>query len=609
MVFQEIIQAAIHKMEVGGGARVLRVVALVAAVLTMAILYDSCAYRNFSTPEAMDSAQLARNISEGKGYTTLFIRPFSLYLVQSHNQTKSRATAANAGADFARIKTVHPDIANPPVYPVVLAGLMKAIPFHYDVDFKKPFWSEGGRFSRYQPDFQIAVFNEILLLAVVIMTFFIAQKLFDTAAAWLSALLTFGCELLWRFSVSGLSTMLLLVIFLALTWCVLKIEEAAREEQPNARRLLLWSLAAGTLVGIGALTRYSFGWAVIPLVAFLSLFGGQRRVPQALAALAMFALLLTPWVARNYAVSGTPFGTAGFAWIEGTYIFPNFRLERSLHPDLTLPFRLTPYVHKLLVNLRVVVQTDLPRLGGSWATLLFLTGLLMGFRNVATKRMRYFLLMCLGVFMICQALGQTQLSAESPDVNSENLLVLLAPLVFMYGISLFLTFLDQMNLPLPPLRYFVIALFVTVSCLPMISTLSPPKTQPVAYPPYYPPEIQTTAGWMKGNELMMSDVPWAVAWYGKRQCVWITLDAENEFFALNDYIKPVQALYLTPETMDGRFISDWITPHEFSWGSFIIQAVLQNQIPPKFPLRFAPPVKFLPDRLFLTDRERWKLTQ
>jgi hypothetical protein len=257
---------------------------------------------------------------------------------------------------------------------------------------------------------------------------------------------------------------------------------------------------------------------------------------------------------------------------------------------------------------RVIIQTDLPRLGGSWATLLFLTGLLMGFRNMAGQRMRYFLLMCLGVLIVCQALGQTQLSVESPDINSENLLVLLAPLVFIYGASLFLTFLDQMKLPLPQLRYAIIALFVAVSCLPMISALSPPKTQPVAYPPYYPPEIQQTAGWMKENELMMSDVPWAVAWYGQRQCVWITLDAQDEFFAINDYLKPVQALYLTPESMDGRFISDWISPREFSWGSFIIQAVLQNQIPPGFPLRHAVP-GFLPERLFLTDRERWKLAQ
>jgi hypothetical protein len=339
------------------------------------------------------------------------------------------------------------------------------------------------------------------------------------------------------------------------------------------------------------------------------MFSGQRRATHALTALAMFALLMSPWIARNYAVSGTPFGTAGYAWIEGTYIFPGFRLERSVHPDLSLPFRLTPYIHKLLTNIRVIVQTDLPRLGGSWATLLFLTGLLMGFRNVAAQRMRYFLLMCLGIFIVCQALGQTQLSVESPEINSENLLVLLAPLVFMYGASLFLTFLDQMNLPLPQLRYLIIALFIAVSCLPMISALTPPKAQPVVYPPYFPPEIQLTAGWMKENELMMSDVPWAMAWYGRRQCAWITLDAQDEFFAINDDMKPVQALYLTPETMDGKFISDWISAREFSWGSFIVQSVLQNQVPPKFPLRFAPPINFHSERLFLTDRARWKAAQ
>jgi hypothetical protein len=605
MQIQEIIQATIHKLEVGGGARFLRVAALVVAILTLAVAYDSRAYRNFSTPEAMDSAQLARNIAEGKGYTTLFIRPFSLYLVQSHNEGKMAGALTNA--DFAQIETAHPDIANAPVYPLALAGLMKVRPFHYPVELDKPFWSDGGRFSRYQPDFQIAVFNEILLLAVVALTFLIALKLFDVSAAWLSALLTIGCALLWQFSVSGLSTIFLVVIFLGLAWCVLKIDEAAREAQPNARRVLFWVLAAGGMVGIGALTRYSFGWLIIPLVAFLILFSGQRRVLHALAAIAMFALVLTPWVARNYAVSGTPFGTAGFAVFEGTFISPGFRLERSVHPDLSHMFWLTPYIHKLLVNARVII-TDLPRLGGSWATLLFLTGLLMGFRNVAAQRMRYFLLMCLGVLIVCQALGQTQLSVESPDINSENLLVMLAPLVFMFGASLFLTFLDQMELPLPQLRYVIIALFVAVSCLPMISALSPPKTQPVAYPPYYPPEIQQIAGWMKEDELMMSDVPWAVAWYGQRQCAWITLDAQDEFFAINDYLKPVQALYLTPESMDGRFISDWITPREFSWGSFIIQAVIQNQIPPGFPLRHTVP-GFLPQRLFLTDWERWKLAQ
>ena len=606
MPLRELIQKLIHMSEVGAGSRYLRFLVLGLAVVGLALVYNLRAYRNLATQEAMHSAQLARNIADGKGYTTFFIRPFSLYLVQSHNQAKHAAAPATTNLDFAQIKfNLHPDLANPPVYPVVLAGLMTVRSFRYPVELMKPFWSDNSHFWRYQPDFQIAVFNEVLLLVVVGLTFFLARKLFDVNVAWLAALLTIGCELLWQFSVSGLSTLLLMVIFLGLTWCVLRIEEMVREPQPRPNWLLGLALASGVLTGVGALTRYAFGWTIIPVALFLFFFSGQRRVLHTLAALGAFVVVLIPWVIRNYAVSGTPFGTAGFAIVEGTGLFPRFQLERSVHPDLTHALWLKLYVTKLLGNAHDILVNDLPRLGGSWVSILFLAGLLLGFRGMAVRRMRYFLLMCLGTFIVVQALGQTQLSNESPGVNSEDLLVLLVPLVFCYGVSFFFTFLEQMKLPVLQLRYAVIAVFAVLSCLPMIFTLLSPKASPVVYPPYYPPDIQNTAGWMKENELMMSDVPWAVAWYGRHQCVWLTLNAQDDFFAINDYLKPVQALYLTPGTMDGKFVSELLRSGEHSWGSFIALGVLQNQIPQGFPLRNAP-TGFLPDRLFLTDRERWK---
>ncbi len=602
------IQRLIHLTEVGAAARYLRFIVLGLAIVGLAFLYDLRAYRNLAPQEAMDAAQLARNLATGKGYTTLFIRPFSLYLLQTNNYLKYASVPGNTNLDFARIKTTpHPDIANPPVYPVVLAGLMKVLPFHYPVELKKPFWSNNSRFWRYQPDFLIALFNEVLLLVTAVLTFFLVRRLFDTSVAWLSVLLLFGCELLWRFSVSGLSTMFLMVIFLGLTWMVLRIEELAREPQPSANRLLGLALAAGLLTGIGALTRYAFGWTIIPVAVFLLLFSGQRRVAHLLAAVGAFALVLLPWVIRNYVVSGTLFGTAGYAIVEGTAFFPKFQLERSLHPDLAHALGFRPYVSKLTENVHAIVVNDLPRLGGSWASLLFLAGLLLGFRGAAVRRMRYFLLMCLGTFIVVQALGRTQLSEASPELNTENLIVLLVPLVFSYGVSFFFTFLEQMRLPVLQLRYVVIAGFAALSCLPMISTLLSPRTMPVVYPPYYPPDIQQTAAWMRENELMMSDVPWAVAWYGNHQCVWLSLNAQEDFFAVNDEMKTVLALYLTPETTDGKFVSDWSRAGEHSWGSFIIQAVLQNQIPQGFPLRNAP-TGFLPERLFLTDRQRWDST-
>jgi hypothetical protein len=322
-------------------------------------------------------------------------------------------------------------------------------------------------------------------------------------------------------------------------------------------------------------------------------------------ALGAFVLVLTPWIIRNFAVSGTPFGTASFAVVEGTSAYPGFQLERSIHPDLSSALGLALYIHKFLSNLRPILQDALPKLGGSWVSMLFLTGLLLSFRSVAVRRVRYFLLMCLAVFIVVQALGRTQLSEESPEVNSENLLVLFTPLAFIYGVSLFLILLDQMVLPLRELRLVVKVAFVGLCCLPMIFTVLPPKTVPVVFPPYYPPDIQLIAGWLKPDELTMSDIPWAVAWYGQRQSTWLTLNAQDDFFAISDYMKPVQALYLTPETMDAKFASDWMRANDHSWGNFVLQAVAQGKIPTGFPLVHAP-TGFFPTRLFLTDADRWK---
>src|ERR1044071_9403631 len=91
------IQNLIHHLEVGAGARYLRFIALAVAVVALGVLYDLRAARDFSAPEAMDTAQLAHNIANGKGYTTKFIRPFSLYLVQHHN-----ATLTTTNSDLAQ---------------------------------------------------------------------------------------------------------------------------------------------------------------------------------------------------------------------------------------------------------------------------------------------------------------------------------------------------------------------------------------------------------------------------------------------------------------------------------------------------------------------------
>ena len=602
-----------HTIEVGGGMRYVRVGLGVLAVVLLVVGYNWRSFRNMATQEAMDTAQLARNIAQGKGYTTLFIRPFSIHLVKERTKERDGVPAVGQIVDLARLRGMHPDIANPPVYPVMLAGLFKLLRFDYSASSIKPFWSNNGRFWRYKPDFSIAVFNQLMFLAAIALVFFLARRLFDPTVAWLSAGLMLGTELFWRFSVSGLSTMVLLVIFLGLAWCVVLLEAEVRAPKWGPRGIMLLAALSGAMVGLGGLTRYSFGWLIIPVAVFMILFGGQRRAVLVMIVLAVFVAMMAPWVARNYYISGKPFGTATYAVVETTMLYPENRLQRSLEPDFSRLYVMAFWL-KLNANMRQIITSDLPKLGGNWIAAFFLVGLLVGFRNPAITRLRYFLMGCVVVLAITQALGRTQLSEEVPDINSENLLVLVVPLVLVFGVSLLFLLLEQMRLPFLAVRYIVIGIFSVATCLPMLFVFLPPKTPPVAYPPYFPPAIQMVGSWLKEKELAMSDIPWAMAWYGQRQCVWLTLkctpdlkdpNSHEDFFAINDYQKTINALYLTPQTMDSRFLTQWVRAGEQSWGSFVLEVIMRKKVPDYFPLNQMP-AGWLPEQLVLTDFKRWQ---
>jgi hypothetical protein len=613
------LQDVIHKIEVGGGMRHIRRGLAVLAVLFLIVTYNLRNFRNMSTQEAMDSAQVGRNIAEGKGFSTLFVRPFSIYLVKSTAMSKADASAeAGKTPDYARLKSMHPDISNPPLYPVFLAGLMKVLPFDYTIS-TKPFWSNAGKFWRFQPDFLIAVSNQVLFIIAVLIVFLLARRLFDSGVAWMSALLFLFSEVFWRFSVSGLSTMLLLVIFLGLLWALVLLEQEVREPKRGVVAFLGLAALAGLLIGFGCLTRYAFGWLVIPAVAYVAIFGGPRRVPAALLVFGLFLVVVTPWVVRNISLSGLPFGTASYALFENSPVFQEYRLARSLEPNLANPYAgsstwyLFALRQKLFTNLRPILTNDLPRLGGTWATAFFLAGLLLSYRSPALRRLRYFVLMALGIAVLAQALGRTYLSEDSPEINGENLLVLFAPIVIIFGVGLFYVLLEQMILPIPELRFAVIGGFGAVMSLPMVFAFLPPKIVPVVFPPYYPPAIQDIAGWVEPKEMIMTDVPWAVAWYGNRQAVWLTLralpdPAENnvheDFFAVHDYLKPVNLLYLTPVTMDSRFLTSFLMQDDYSWGKFVWFSLSVKQVPAGFPLRESQK-GWLPSQLMLTDWARW----
>ena len=363
------------------------------------------------------------------------------------------------------------------------------------------------------------------------------------------------------------------------------------------------------------MTRYAFGWLIIPVVLVLALWAGQKRWKVALPALMAFLILMIPWMIRNYDLSGTPFGTAGFALSQNTHELSGDQLERSLNPDLE-EVSLSAYVRKFVVNCREVVGTDLPRLGGSWMSAFFLVGLLVPFRNPTLGRLRLFLILCLLVLAAAQALSRTDPHEETFPISSENLLVILAPLVFIYGVSLFFVLLDQLQMPSPIFRYGIIGASALLVCASMLLTLFPPRRPTIAYPPYYPLWIQEKSRLMREEDLIMSDVPWAVAWYGDRQSVWLTLmyknapeeKRKNDFYEINDYIRPIKGLYLsiqTTKSVETRALLNLASRaenKEEDWEMFVLGIYQKSEVPTGFPLKRAPE-RLVPE-IFLTDTER-----
>ncbi|HEY3862929.1 MAG TPA: glycosyltransferase family 39 protein [Verrucomicrobiae bacterium] len=579
------LQEWIHHWEVGAGAKVMKAAAAIIGFAALACLFDALAAQSFSSEEAMESAQLARNLARGKGYTTDTLRPLAIHLL------RERAPVGQAAAVLSHPA---PDISTPPAYPVLLAGLMKALPFDFNA---RQYWY-------FPPERWIAVFNQFLFFVSVLLLFRIAWKLFDARVAWLSAVLFAGSDLFWRFTASGLSTSWLMVVFLAVVLGLVHFQERETAGRPafGSVAMAVW---AGAWVGIGGLSRYAFALMIIPVLFFLGRVARPGRRWLCLAAGAAFLAVLGPWIARNVAVGGTLFGTASYAILEQTPPFPGDTLERSFEPESGFK-RIGPLevVDKFLSNAQDIWLNDLPRLGGNWASAFFLVGLLVPFRNPALGRMRVFLVCSLGLLFVAQAACRTHVAGDSPQINSENLLALLAPLVFAYGVALFYTLLDQLPQITMDMRGAAVGGFALLTCAPLLMALliGPELDRNT---PYSPLGIQSVARMMRPPEFIVSDIPSAMAWYGDRQCGWLPLDDDQEFYKFNR-LKPIKAVYLTQKTTDARFSSQMML-NPRSWGRFVVDACqTHGEVPSGFPLTKAP-TGFLPGRMLVSDEPRWRM--
>ena len=580
------LQEWIHSMEEGAGSHLVKWLLFVVVLVAMATLYNYRAFQHFSHPEAMDTAQIARNLAEGKGYTTEFVRPASLFYL--NKKTKD-----------VHLDKPHPDLSNAPLYPWLLSWWMR-VGFAFDIE-------DAEAFTSYQPEERIGWFNQFWLILAVLAVWLLARRMFDEFVAWITAALLAGTDLVWGYSISGLSTCLLLFLAVALAHVLTAMERRA-EDEGGMMKLVVLAVLAGVLTGTMGLTRYSMLWLIIPVVAFCNICFQTRGLVLGLVVLGACALTVAPWLSRNYELSGMPFGTAGLVVHEESVRFPGDSVQRLMDPekaDSPLDVRqvgLGEYWAKVDENLPRIIQEDLPQLGGNWIAAFFLVGLFLPFRSASLTRFRWFVVGSVLLLALVQSLVRTAWGAEI-RLKSDDLLVVSLPWVCLLGAGIYSVLVSQMEGKQFFVNRILTPLFVLILSTPLIMKLINGEPRRFAYPPYYPPIIQERGKWLEPDELAMSDVPWAMAWYGDRKCAWIPAKFGDGFIEIYRH-QPVNAVYLTSLSLDGKLISDQLRGQDPGFGRFVAEAVVNEEVPDGFPLKHAFAEGF-PFQLFLADSPRW----
>ena len=281
---QKGIQDLVHSLDQGGLVPIIRIAMFAALIITLTLLYLFVQFKGLSNSTAMDQAQIAREIAAGNGFSTKYIRPFAIWQLE------------NAGKEVPNEK--FPDFFQSPLPPFINSIPLKIVQSH---------WKLEPTDLVYIGDRMIAGTAILFFLLSVVVWYFIGLRLFDKKLALIGCAMILMTDLFWQFSLSGLPQMLMLLLFSGACLATLK----AMEKKADLLPMLILLFAAGLLFGLMILCHGAAVWIFLGWFAFAVFYFHPRGI-SALVAMAAALLIVLPWLARNYSVSGNPLGIAGY---------------------------------------------------------------------------------------------------------------------------------------------------------------------------------------------------------------------------------------------------------------------------------------------------------
>ncbi|MGI5820086.1 MAG: ArnT family glycosyltransferase [Armatimonadota bacterium] len=459
------------------------------------LVFNVSRFDQLSDVNAIDYAQIARNLARGEGFTTSFIKPLGLTYETSVEN--------------------HIDLTYPPLHIGMISMMMRAL-------------GENDR--------AVSHASGLAFLLTIPVLFTLAVRLFDWRTAVLGTLI-FGTHLAnLGYAVSGLEASLLTLLVTAM---LLLLHCAAGSE----KRELLWVAAAAVMMGLIYLTKYVWLGALIPAVAYLIIMKPERRLARVGVFIAVMAIVAAPWLYRNYAVAGNPFFTLRWHELPGqTRAYPANTIYRQYAADAP------SYLAFAASNPRAIFEKirgglntfygSFHGLAGLFVAPFFLVGILVRLGDDRLERLRYLLYGLLVVVSVVLAFF----------IASPRLIAPLGGFMTILAVAFFWRLLDartQALEPRPRIRWLTVAvgLLLLLHLQPFVTAITP--DEPAGVTGETPLEQAMTQLQQMVDGPVLTDAPWTVAWMAGRDAVWLP-QTEADLRRMEERVGRFNWLLLSP---------------------------------------------------------------
>lgn len=479
---------------------------LVLIILTLGNLF--VLFRGLNSPQAMEQAQISREIARGNGFTTKMIRPVAYDQVQR---------AQKRSVSFAGFQ----DTYHSPLNPLLNAAVLKLV----GAD-RVDAWQMGANEMVFPLDRVIAAVSTLFFLMAIGVNYLLISRIFDAKIAGVCAVLMLFCETFWGYALSGLPQMLMLLLFSCGMYFVYRAVEASTE----GRIAMTPAVIAGVFFTLLALTHWMTVWIALGYIIYAAI----AFRPRGIVGLVILALLLVAAIGpilRNYSITNSPFGTAFLTIYNGLGNGSETTVMRTTDLEAE-PLALDGLIAKILRTTLLQTTDIIPLLAGIVIAPLFFISLLHPFKRPAIANFRWAILL----MWVSAAFGLAIFGLSKEPLDPNQLHLLFAPIMTAYGLAFIsvlwsrLEFVASTRL-LQDFHHFII---VGICALPLVLAL-PLKVRVGLqlrdrggvphWPPYYAPALNSQKngikGWTTDKQIIFSDQPWAVAWYADRVSVWL----------------------------------------------------------------------------------------